>query len=283
MKMETSDKLNILKVYQMANQAADQSQNPDDKIRAYDRVINFCRNDGVCQLDDTIKKSVVLYWSYNNIGDALSEKNDPQRSLQYYLKGLSFARDNLEKISVLNRMAHNYEKLGDRQNWLATKISIVENLKIEERRKAYLALLSEVREEAEMAVLLEKALQSVSGEELSLLAKCQNTLLISSKLTEIYRKRREKKNLKRIIDLTAKTAVLAVKSLEGRIDAENDHEQKLQLLGKLIEIENKFLQPGKARQKEIYRRLADTLGEDELFYYEGRKYTRARIYRKLHQ
>ncbi len=283
MKMKTSDKLNILKVYQMANQAADQSQNPDDKIRAYDRVINFCRNDGVCQLDDTIKKSVVLYWSYNNIGDALSEKNDPQRSLQYYLKGLSFARDNLEKISVLNRMAHNYEKLGDRQNWLATKISIVENLKIEERRKAYLALLSEVREEAEMAVLLEKALQSVSGEELSLLAKCQNTLLISSKLTEIYRKRREKKNLKRIKDLTAKTAVLAVKSLEGRIDAENDHEQKLQLLGKLIEIENKFLQPGKARQKEIYRRLADTLGEDELFYYEGRKYTRARIYRKLHQ
>ena len=70
---------------------------------------------------------MIMYWAYNNVADALftksynnaldsSDSKDFSESLEYYQRGLKFARDNLEKIAVLNRMAESYLHAGDEKS-----------------------------------------------------------------------------------------------------------------------------------------------------------------------
>ena len=68
----------IVQVYKQAFDCARRTDNPDDKIRAYARVIDFCANSVTCRWNPNIKRNMLLYWAHNNIAQAFKEKNRPQ-------------------------------------------------------------------------------------------------------------------------------------------------------------------------------------------------------------
>lgn len=64
----------ILHYYRLASQQAALAQTPEEEAAAYRQVVDFCEDSRVCRLDDSIKRNSVMFWSYNNIGDALLKK-----------------------------------------------------------------------------------------------------------------------------------------------------------------------------------------------------------------
>ena len=124
----------ILRVYRGAFDEAAESGNPDVKIRAFSQVVDFCASSGLCRTDDSIKRNKVMYWTYNNLGDAWvaktyqnpSEKNDALRkAVGCYREAVNVARDEAEKINSLQRIAAIYKQIGDVGNLNKTREAIV--------------------------------------------------------------------------------------------------------------------------------------------------------------
>lgn len=274
--------VNILQAYRIANEIAKKSSNLDDEIAAFNQVVELGLNQRNLSGEDSIKSNMIMYWAYNNLGEAFAKKENHRNSLKYYEQGLHFARDNMEKISILNKMAHNYLYLKEDEKWLNAREKIIEYLKDEDKRRAYTALAEELQNNHQAAQMYEKALEYVNDEELSLLAKCQNTLQICERLMILYKGMGDQGGYQRIAKLADKTAILAVKTLEERIDNEDERAKKIDSFVKLIEVENKFLNPDDNRKGCIYHRLADMLNKDEIVKVEGKSYSKA-IIKKLLQ
>ncbi len=278
----------ILQAYRQATQVAGKSQNPDEMIEAYNRVINqgLDRSAG-----DDVKQNMIMYWAYNKIGDALMDKSRfPEThavdkrafnaSVESYLNSLHFVRDNLEKISVLNRIADNYKYLGDEFKWCEYKEKMIANMRPEEKREAYVELAGELKNTDLAIAIYNEALNFVSVEEVSFFAKCLNTLEICLVLLKLYQQKNDAVNEKRIRDLMTKTVLLGVEILEERQDEEDDEEKKIQVIVKQMEFENKYAHPDILRQKCLLRRLLEILGNREVLI-NGEVYNRSIIRKKL--
>lgn len=195
---------NIMQAYRIANQIANASPNLDDKIKAYDKVINFCSCTDSCRLDDSVKKKMLLYWAYGKTASAYVQKKDTATALKYYDKSLKLARSTKEKIATLEKTANLYLSLGDMFNWFKAKESIIENLEDDDKREAYLYLARQAVEENETVDYLEKALQSISKEDSSVDEKSRNILTISQRLLQFYKFRKDKENWLRLKRLSTK-------------------------------------------------------------------------------
>lgn len=213
-KIESVLPQNIVQAYRAANEQAGLTTDYDDKIHAYDKVINFCSGSSSCRLDRSRKRNVLLYWAYNNVADAYVQKNNFEEAINHYEKSLPLARENREKISVLEKLADVYEKMDHKENWLATKARLVEFMPVDEQQEAYRKLAGQSGSEMFKTDWLEKAVQAVSKEGTSVRQKCLDVLEISRQLLEIYRKKNDKPNQNRINDLIEKTSVLLSKSLK---------------------------------------------------------------------
>lgn len=278
----------ILQAYRAANEIAQKSHNPDEEIAAYNDVINLGLNRPG---GDDVKRNMIMYWAYNNIGDALMNKSVNREahavdarafnaSVESYLNSLHFARDNLEKISVLNRIAENYKYLGDEFKWCEYKEKMIANMRPEEKREAYAELAHELKNTDLAIDIYNEALNFVSAEEVSFFAKCLNTLEICEILLRLYQQKNDTANVNRIKDLMAKTVLLGVEILEERQDEEDDEEKRLQAFVKQMEFENKYAHPDVLRQKCLLRRLLEILGDREV-QINGEVYNRGNIRKKL--
>ena len=94
----------IIQVYKQAFDCARRTDNPDDKIRAYAMVIDFCANSVTCRWNPNIKRNMLLYWAHNNIAQAFKEKNRPQDALKYWQKAIYLAGTNRQKAAVWEQM-----------------------------------------------------------------------------------------------------------------------------------------------------------------------------------
>ena len=214
--MNFSNPTDILQAYRVATDVAKRSQNIDDEIEAYRRVIKLGqKHDGVAP-DDLLKYNMIMYWSYNNIADAFmvksyknaidsEEKDNFKKSMEFYLKGLKFARDNLEKISVLNRMAESYQYLGDEKNLCKVKQRIFAGLNKEDKRRAYYELAESLDNPLFAIKMYEEALSFVNNEKVSLNEKCENAINICNRLLDLYRRNDDRKNYQRILKLRDNT------------------------------------------------------------------------------
>lgn len=272
--------ITILQAYRVASEVAKKASDVDEEIAAFGQVVELGLRQKNLSDEEALKSNMIMYWAYNNLGEAYVKKQNPKASNKFYENSLHFARDNVEKISVLNRIAKNYFYLGDDEKWLDTRQKIIEHLKNEDKRRAYTALAEELQNNKQAAEIYEKALQFVNDEELSILAKCQNTLFICDRLRRLYRNLGDKENYERISNLADKTAALAVKTLEERIDNEDDRSKKVDNFIKMIEIENKFHKPDTIRKACIYRRLGDLLKKGEVVKVDGKSYSKE-IIKKL--
>lgn len=223
--MEFSNPTDVLQAYRKATDVAQHSNNIDEEIAAYRQVIELGQKRRNVAPDDLLKYNMIMYWAYNNVADALFTKSfknavdtaDSQNfneSLGYYQQGLKFARDNLEKITVLNRMADSYKHLGDEKNLCKIKQKVFANLNKEDKRRAYHELADGLKNPTFAIKMYEEALNYINDEKVTLNEKCDNTLLICDKLMSLYQQNQDHKNYQRILKLKGNTENLQKTCIE---------------------------------------------------------------------
>lgn len=180
MKMEptpVSRPQNIMQAYRIANRQAAAADNYDDKIRAFDKVINFCSHTASCRLEPSLKRNVLLYWAYDKVGQAYRDKQEPEAAIEYFQKGLSYARNNREKEKMLSRLAEVLEESG------------------------------------EVIRGLETSLEAANFSSEPLVQRCHRILDVCRQLENLYQAGNKRQDYLRIKNLTEKTGEVLAKAL----------------------------------------------------------------------
>ena len=100
----------LIQAYKQAFDEAEQSSNPEKKIKAYIRVIEFCANTKSCRWNPDIKRNMLLYWAHNNIAKALMEERRYAEAIHYWQKSILLAIDEVQKINVWEQMIEAWGK-----------------------------------------------------------------------------------------------------------------------------------------------------------------------------
>lgn len=185
----------LLKVYREADARAKYLNDTDEKILDYHKVIDFCLNSEKCLENESVKKNLVLLWTYKHIGDLFLEKNSDDfeknnmlNALSAYQKALEFAKEENETLALLTKIRSVYQDLTDKNMSLQSTMNMVEILDDALKIETLLGLADEASNKREEAYFLEQALRFVSDEKISVLKKCRNTMIICERLLEIYEK-----------------------------------------------------------------------------------------------
>lgn len=89
---------NIVDAYSQAVKAA--ALNPDLKEEAFGAVIDFCDNNQACSLDSSIKRNMLLFWSYNNIASAMIEAGKFEEAFEVLQKAKDLPEDAEARIDI---------------------------------------------------------------------------------------------------------------------------------------------------------------------------------------
>lgn len=205
----------LLKMYRAAYEKSKYMQDIDDKLLAYNEVINYCSNSKRCIKDESIKRNQVLFWTYNNIGDMFLNRNSDKLAaenyiyaMQYYQNALEFTRNRRERYNTFEKISHIYHELQDEDGLQKTR----EQMAMEEddsmKRQAFMKLAQTTDDTKLQATYLENALNFVVEENVSVATKCKNTLEICQMLLDIYEHGHNKSAFERIKALQKKTQEL---------------------------------------------------------------------------
>ena len=183
----------LIKVYRTAFEKAKYLKDYDEKILAFNEVINYCASSKTCVEEDSLKRNQILFWTYNNIGDIFLEKNNSEinnenyiYALQYYQNAIEFLNSAAEKKNILEKISHIYLELQDEKSWRKTleQMALLEGDDM--KRHAFVNLANTTDDIKLQSQYLENALNYVIYENISFLEKCKNTLYICERLLSIY-------------------------------------------------------------------------------------------------
>ena len=184
----------LLKKYREAYERAKYLSDIDSKLLSYNEVINFCADSKKCSKTDSLKRNQVLFWTYNQLGDLFLQKQNDDFldnhyvfALQYFQNALSFSRSEAEEREVLQKIMSVYKSLDDEINYRKTYEALALVSDDAFRRQAFLSLANSAPNLSQEAYYLEKALNYINKENLTLLEKCKDNLDICARLLEIYR------------------------------------------------------------------------------------------------
>lgn len=265
----------LLKIYKEAFEAAGQDFNPDIRIKAYDKVINYCSGSEACLIDSSVKRNMVLYWTYNNLGDAWLQRGKQSESatedghnyrnaISYYREAVTVAVDRDEKVISLRKIASIYKHIGDVENLRKVGEEIVDHLDDEHKRMSYMKLADIWKGTYKNTKFLEKALDFVNKEDVSLLDKCQNTLQICEMLLNNYKEIDDKENIKRINRLLNKTALIVIRDLEEKIVETSDRETQLDLYAKMLELVNRYCLDDSGFKMKAIQKIVNSIEDGEV-------------------
>lgn len=167
---------NIMQAYRIANRQAAAAENYEDKIRAFDKVINFCSRTASCRLEPSLKRNVLLYWAYDKVGQAYRDKHEPEAAIDYFQKGLTYARNDREKEKMLGRLAEVLQQSG------------------------------------EIALGLETLLEAANFSQMPLVKKCERILTACRQLEDLYQSADKTQDYLRIKKLADKTQEVLTKA-----------------------------------------------------------------------
>ena len=206
---------NLLQFYNQALNEAEKNVDIRQKLTAFNKVINFCAKDLGCLNDNSRKRDMVLYWTYNNIGDIFMTESIKNNDLNAYFdaeenyhKALNFSRNSEEKIAVQEKLAALYLQQDDLSNYYAVKDSLIEVMPIGERREAFEKLADETQDYNRKIYFLEKSLNFVNYEKISARVRCESTIRLCEKLRDLYADKKDYANLARIEELRTNTSYL---------------------------------------------------------------------------
>ena len=186
--------------------------NNDAKILQYGVVLEYFYKflDKGGRLSDNVL--AVLFWCYIKIGDVFYDegvyKQDNNKffmAVDYYNQALKYAKSNEEKNRILLMLREVYSYLNDKDAMLKIEENWVENQDTRDRFSAYMSLASSTDNLKDKAMLLEKALNEVTKQEMSFYNKYQDTLNVCSQLIALYELLNEESKLQRIKTLQKNT------------------------------------------------------------------------------
>ena len=161
------------------------------------------------------KAKTVIYWCYVKLGDIFYEKGLQNQdnnkyfvAVDYYNQALIYANNFDEKNRILLRLKDIYYYLDDKDALLKVGEALIENLDKRDRFSAYIMLAQNTDSSKFKAMLLEKALNEVTKQEMSFYNKYQDTLNVCSQLIVLYELLGENDKLQRIRDLQNNTLKL---------------------------------------------------------------------------
>ena len=205
----------LIKAYQKACKQAALMRNTDDKVMAYNRIINYCTECLGYFNDETAERRQILFLTYNNIGDIFMIKNanfphlqNYLQALQYYNDSLPFAHSIAEKRAALEKIARIYAELHDENNWHKTMEQIAISEENCMKRQAFSELAKQTDDVKQQAKYLEYALSYVMAENISDLEKGENILKICARLLRIYKHTKNRKHYRRIKEIEQSTREL---------------------------------------------------------------------------
>lgn len=272
--------------YRYAVEIANQSNDLDMQIRAFQAVLEIASYEQTNPADSNgHKRLLIMFWCYNNIGDAFAKKNYSDTdyeydeanyswAIKYYKKALDCSKDNVEKISVMRRISQVYQDWNDDENWLLSQEAIIDFLDDAHKREAYTDLASSCINMEKKKDLLEKALLFVMQEDVSVLIKCQNTLNLGCELKGIYKKNKDYTNYGKVEELMDKTNILATRAIEEKIANEPDRSKKLSLYVKLLNLGGECMGEESPLKKKYLRKLYDLLDDGEVLKVGDKKYNK---------
>lgn len=272
--------IELLRVYRSAAVAATQDSSPESKIRAFNKVINYCDNSEACSTDDSLKRNVVLYWTYNHLGDAWAQRHqaagaavmteeDLRKAISFYQEAVDIAPDGEDKLNSLQRIAEIYKHMQNVEKLSKLEEGIVDSLDDAHKTQGYLELATATEDNYKSAEWLEKALSFVMKEKVNLLEKCQNTLLISDMLLKNYQIAEDKVNRNRMERLINKTAMISIRALEEKIANEEDRSAKLELYAAILKIVNQYCKTDSSFRMKAYQKIVNSLDVGEVLSLES--------------
>ena len=137
-----------------------------------------------------------------------SENNKLFLAVDYYNQALKFAQSETEKNRILDMLKNVYSFLDDKEALIKVEESWAENQDARDRFSAYMLLAKEADNPKDKAMLLEKALNEVTKQEMSFYNKFQDTLNVCSQLIVLYELLKEKDKLQKIRKLQEDTLKL---------------------------------------------------------------------------
>lgn len=270
----------LLRVYRSATEDVADDKSPENKIRAFGKVINYCGSSEACSTDDSLKRNVVLYWTYNHLGDAWAQRHqaagattmteeDFRKAVSFYQEAVEVAPGGEDKLNSLQRIAEIYRHMQDVQSLSKLEEGIVESLDDAQKAQGYLELATVSENNYKSTEWLEKALSFVMKEKVNLLEKCQNTLLIADMLRNNYEATDDKDNRKRIERLINKTAMISIRALENKVVSEEDRSAKLDLYAAILKIVNQYCKTDSSFRMKAYQKIVNSLDEGEVLSLES--------------
>ena len=187
----------------------------DAKILQYNAVLEYFFK--FLEKNNVVSKSVlnVLFGCYMKMGDVfynegiqLLENNKLFLAVDYYNQALKFAQRETEKNRILDMLKNVYSFLDDKEALIKVEESWAENQDARDRFSAYMLLAKEADNPKDKAMLLEKALNEVTKQEMSFYNKFQDTLNVCSQLIVLYELLKEKDKLQKIRKLQEDTLKL---------------------------------------------------------------------------
>jgi len=187
----------------------------DAKILQYNAVLEYFFK--FLEKNNVVSKSVlnVLFGCYMKMGDVfynegiqLLENNKLFLAVDYYNQALKFAQSETEKNRILDMLKNVYSFLDDKEALIKVEESWAENQDARDRFSAYMLLAKEADNPKDKAMLLEKALNEVTKQEMSFYNKFQDTLNVCSQLIALYELLKEKDKLQKIRKLQEDTLKL---------------------------------------------------------------------------
>ena len=187
----------------------------DAKILQYNAVLEYFFK--FLEKSNVVSNSVlnVLFGCYMKMGDVfynegiqLLENNKLFLAVDYYNQALKFAQSETEKNRILDMLKNVYSFLDDKEALIKVEESWAENQDARDRFSAYMLLAKEADNPKDKAMLLEKALNEVTKQEMSFYNKFQDTLNVCSQLIVLYELLKEKDKLQKIRKLQEDTLKL---------------------------------------------------------------------------
>ena len=187
----------------------------DAKILQYNAVLEYFFK--FLEKSNVVSNSVlnVLFGCYMKMGDVfynegiqLLENNKLFLAVDYYNQALKFAQSETEKNRILDMLKNVYSFLDDKEALIKVEESWAENQDARDRFSVYMLLAKEADNPKDKAMLLEKALNEVTKQEMSFYNKFQDTLNVCSQLIVLYELLKEKDKLQKIRKLQEDTLKL---------------------------------------------------------------------------
>ena len=74
-------------------------------------VISFCENDNECRDDNSLKKNVLIFWSYKNIAEYYEKEKKYIKAYDFWLKAWNVAFNSSLKIKIAYHLLAQISKL----------------------------------------------------------------------------------------------------------------------------------------------------------------------------